>query len=228
MTEGEVSRRRALGFLGLVFVGACGGASQHGSSAVAAHPSTTEATTTAVPETTVAPATTAPPVVAGSNKNITPEILAADAKGYNGNWTATWKFDTLGTTGTISGTAAIDPTARTFTARITVTGDLLHDGVAVPTFSVDGSVDSYTYGDDGSFSIHKATPVGDATMTSAGGMGSGQFHLKLVNIPAHPHVAVFEASGVANRAGVIPTTLAITFADGTKASGSCQFGQSGS
>jgi hypothetical protein len=224
----ELSRRRALGVLGAVFLGACGGATAHRASGAPPStsgeepsPATTSSTTAAAAGTTVAP------VVAGSNANITHQILADDAKGYNGTWTAAWKMDTFGTTGTISANATIDPDARTFTAHISVTGDLLHDGVAIPSFTVDGSVDSYTYGNDGSFAIHKRTPAGDGTITSVGGMGSGQFHLKLTDIPSHPSVRSFDASGVANRAGVIPTTLRVTFADGTTASGSCQFGQGG-
>ena len=121
------------------------------------------------------------------------------------------------------GAVLIDPDARTLTAHISVAGDLLGDGVAIPAFTVDGSVDSYVYADDGTFAIHKATPVGDATISSVGGMGTGQFHLKVVNIPSHPTVTSFEASGTANRAGVIRVTLTVTFTDGAKASGSCQF-----
>ena len=222
MDDQDLSRRRALSAIGAIFLAACGGTTAHHGS-VAAPPPTSGPTP---PSTVASTATTAaPPVVAGGNANITHQILADDAKGYNGTWTAAWKINTFATTGTFAGTATIDADARTFMARIVVTGDLLHDGGTIPAFTIDGSVDSYTYGNDGSFAIHKATAVGDATITSVGGMGSGQFHLKVTNIPSHPKVASFEASGVANRAGVIPTTLTITFTDGTKASGSCQFGQ---
>jgi hypothetical protein len=218
MDEAELSRRRALGLLGTLVLAACGSAARHGSAAatsipVSAPPVTSEATTTAAATT----------VIPGSNKNVTHQVLADGAKGYNGTWSGTWMSDKFGTTGDITATATIDAESRTLTTRIAVTGDLLHDGVQIPPFTVGGSVDSYTYADDGAFTIRKTTPVGDAMIASVGGMGSGQFHLKVVDTPAHPTVASFEATGVANRAGVIPTTMTISFKDGSTASGSCQF-----
>ncbi len=228
---GDVTRRGVLALLAGALLAACSSAATHASSTnegtattgTSAAPESTA--TTAVPAPTTAASNVAPSttVVAGSNKNITAQVLAEDAKGYNGTWSAAWSVPSFGTSGTISGVTTIDPNARTLTATITVTGDLLHDGVPIAPFTVDGSVDSYTYADDGTFSIRKATPVGDATLTSVTGIGSGQFHLKVVNIPSHPKVASFEATGVANRAGVIPTTIKVTYADGTSATATCQF-----
>jgi hypothetical protein len=230
MEDADVTRRRIIGLLGAAVLAACSSAAKR-ASPPSGSPATTAASrasattrTSSAPATTTGASTTAPTsVVPGSNKNITAQVLAQDAKGYNGTWSGTWMVPTFGTTGTISGVASIDPTARTLAVRIVVTGDLLHDGVPIAPFTVDGSVDSYTYADDGTFAIHKATPVGDATIMSVTGIGSGQFHLKVVNIPSHPSVASFEATGVANRAGVIPTTMKVTYTDGTTASGTCQF-----
>ena len=227
MEDPEVTRRWILALLSGALLAACSSSAKSGSSSVGGTTAATEASTapvstSATTGTTAAPSTTSTAVVLGSNKNITAQLLTQNAKGYNGSWSAAWSVPSFGTSGTISGLVTIDPTARTLTAMITVTGDLLHDGVPVAPFTVDGSVDSYTYADDGTFAIHKSTPVGDATLTSVGGMGTGQFLLKVVNIPSHPKVASFEATGVANRAGVIPTTVKVTFADGTTESAALQ------
>jgi hypothetical protein len=227
MHDAEVSRRRLLTVLGAALLAACGGATRKSSQTEGTSPTSETITSPPTSEAdTVSAPTTAVPVVPGSNSNITDEILTLDARGCDGSWSATWRNDRSATPATITGAVTIDPNARTLTAHISVAGDLLGDGVAIPAFSVGGSVDSYTYADDGTFAIDKATPVGDATMTSVGGMGTGQFHLKVVNIPSHPTVTSFEASGTANRAGVIPATLTVTFTDGTKATGTCQFSHS--
>lgn len=247
----ELRRREALGGLLLLVLQACdgggkstassgsggsrgsGGATPATTSPASASSATSTAATAAASSTpTTSPPTSPPPptstpttaaVVPGSNKNLTREILADDARGYNGSWVATWRLDPFGTAGSFSGVSTIDPDARTLKARLTIGGDLLHDGVTIPPIEVDGSVDSYTYDDNGTFRIDKTLPVGQATISSGRGIGSGEFTLTITDLPDHPSVSRFEATGVANRGGEIPITFVITFADGSEAQGSARF-----
>jgi hypothetical protein len=228
----HLSRREALGLLGGCVLAACGGGG--GAKQSTATSSRTATTTSSTPSgpppsstttttNTTTTTTTTTPVVAGSNKNITHQVLVDDAKGYNGKWTAAWTVDTFGTHGTFSGVSRIDPDARTLSVDVSVEGDLFHDGVPVAPVTLSGSADSYTYADDGTFAIHKQTPIGDATIISGRGIGSGEFRLHLASPSGHPGVTSFDAQGVANRGGVIPITFTIGYTDGSKATGSCRF-----
>jgi hypothetical protein len=161
----------------------------------------------------------------GSNKNITKDILMEDARGYNGAWSGEWVADSAGKLGTVRVQVTIDPEARTLTADFTIEGDLLQDGISIGPFSVSGSADYYTYSDEGVFSIHKQTPLGDATLANGGNIGSGKFILQLSKVTGHAGVSGVRAEGVANRGGEIPTTFTITRSDGSKVTGNVRFTQ---
>jgi hypothetical protein len=161
--------------------------------------------------------------VGSGNAAITREILESDAAGYNGAWAGAWSVPSFGTRGTITATATIDPAARVLTVDIAVQGDLFHDGQPTAPFTVSGSVDSFTYAEDGTFSIQQPTPAGNASMASGAGIGSGEFNLRVTEIPGHPAVHNFEAKGVANRANQIPTTFTVTYRDGSSADGIIDF-----
>ena len=158
----------------------------------------------------------------GSNKNIDHDILTTDADGYNGMWSGDWVVGGV-TLGTVSANVTIDPDARTLTVVLTVTGDITQDGIAIPPLTVEGSVDSYVYTDDGMFSIHKQTALGSATISNGGQIGSGLFHLRLTAIIGHPDISSFDAQGVANLADEIPTTFTLSRANGTQVQGSIHF-----
>lgn len=158
----------------------------------------------------------------GSNKNIDHDILVSDADGYNGTWSGDWIVGGA-TLGTVTASVTIDPDARTLTVAVSVTGDIAQDGVAIAPFTVDGSVDSYIYSDDGMFSIGKQTALGNATISNGGQIGSGLFQLGLTGVIGHPTISRFDAEGRANLADEIPTTFTITRSNGTQVTGSIRF-----
>jgi hypothetical protein len=155
--------------------------------------------------------------VLGSNRALTRAILASDADSYNGAWHGTWSIEG-GPSADVGGTITIDPDARTLQATAEYGGRIL-GGAAIPTFTIKGNVDSFTYNaDTGAFRIDQRTPVGTATLTN--GTGPGAFVLSVVDIPNHPDVAQFRATGVANRPDAIPVQFEVHATDGTVRTGS--------
>ena len=228
--EDTLSRRTAIATLLGVLITACGGGSRSGPSAAAPATTTPSATTAATGGSTPAAPTTAAPatlsgvapttaVVRGANAYVTTAVLTDNAHSYNGRWSGAWKEPGSGLSGTVTGTVAIDPTARTYTLAVTIGADFL-PGEALPTATGQLSVDAYTYdGNTGSFAIHQTTPLGKATVTSVGGIGTGTFKLVLTEIPGHTDVASIECTGVAYKPDEIPVDVTVRFQDGTSKMG---------
>jgi hypothetical protein len=225
-----VGRREALSLFGLVaLAAACGSSGQRGGTSASSSVTTRAPGSVAPPAPTSAAAlstTTSTTVVRGHNAALDHEILALDARGFNGRWRGAWSLGGGGS-GEISGNVTIDPDARTLVAVIDP-GIAVLGGAPLPGFTVRGSVDSFVYdGQTGEFHIRQTTPVGVAALDSVRGMGSGTFKLTVTNIPAHLDVRSVVATGRANQGGVIPTEFTILRTDGTAQHGSVTFSQPG-
>jgi hypothetical protein len=221
--ERHFERREFIGLVGFLALAACGSSAKKSASGSGA--TTTSQTRPAPPSTAVASATTTLPaapttVVPGSNKGLDHATLVSDAGSYNGAWHGNWALD-RGAQGEVSGTITIDPDARTLVAVVDDGGNIL-GGAAIPKFTITGSVDSFVYNvDTGAFRIRQKTPVGQATLTN--GTGPGAFALSVSDIPGHPDVKEFRATGVANRPDAIPVQFEIHATDGTVRTGSVTF-----
>ncbi len=230
---GTVGRREALSLFALVVVaaacgtsGSSGGDGEAGSSTTDRSATTSSRSPGSSPPAAIAPTTAAPTtsttVVRGRNAALDHDILAEDARGFNGRWRGAWSV-VGGGSGVISGDVTIDPDARTLVAVVDP-GVAVLGGAPLPGFTVRGSVDSFVYdGQTGAFHIRQTTPVGVAALDSVGGMGSGTFKLTVTDIPSHLDVRSFVATGRANQGGVIPTDFTIVRADGTSHHGSVTF-----
>lgn len=218
----ELSRRTALGALLGLLIAACGsggGASKATSSASPTSPAS--GSTSSPPASSSAPSTTTA-IVPGSNTNVTHEVLLSDAGSYDGAWKGAWTEAESGLSGTITGSVTIDPDARTYTAEVAL-GAAFLPGATVAPFTVTVSADSYTYGDDGSFSLSGTTPLGNATISSDQGIGTGTFKLHIEDVPGHTDVKSLDFSGVTIRPAEIPVDFTVTFKDATSASGHISF-----
>jgi hypothetical protein len=219
-SDRRLERREFIGLVGFLALAAC--SSSSGAKKSAPLPGTTSPPNSGTtPPTTVTPssgnAAPSTTVVPGSNAALDHAILVSDAGTYNGRWHGTWTID-AGPRGEVAGTITIDPDARTLAAVVESGGAIL-GGDAIPTFTITGSVDSFVYNaDTGAFRISQTTPVGDATLTD--GDGFGAFVLSVVDIPGHPDVAEFRATGVANRPDAIPVRFEVHATDGTVRTGS--------
>jgi hypothetical protein len=225
-SRGPLERREFLGLLGFLALAACSSSTKKAAPGASTSttargvpptigPTTTRPTTTGPPSTRIeAPSTT---VVAGSNAALDRATLASDAGTYNGAWHGTWAIDG-GPSADVAGTITIDPDARTLTATVAAGARIL-GGDPLPKITISGSVDSFVYSaDTGAFRIRQTTPVGVATLTN--GDGPGAFVLSVVDIPGHPDIAEFRATGVANRPDAIPVRFEVHTTGGIVRTGS--------
>lgn len=220
-SPGPLERREFLGLLGFLALAACSSSAKKSAPGPSAITSTTARgaplTTTGPPSTIESPTTT---VVAGSNAALDRATLASDAGTYNGGWHGTWTIDG-GESADVAGTITIDPDARTLTATVQAGARML-GGDPLPKITISGSVDSFVYNaDTGAFRIRQTTPVGVATLTN--GDGPGAFVLSVVDIPGHPDIVEFRATGVANRPDAIPVRFEVYTTGGTVRTGSVTF-----
>ena len=217
-----LTRRAVFGLFGLTaIVAACSddaaSGPPNGATSAVTLP-TTAATATALPAvTSTTDALTVPletqPVqqnpdpsfVPGINVNVNSEVLQADSEAYGGSWSGAWAFDDGSAAGTMSADVVFDVTRRTITGHLVVEGPLL--AVPVPAMDVNVSVDSWIYGDDGTFQVAFYTAAGQWSMTSDGGFGKFRLHIDAVE---GSEVVAFDATGVANRPSLIPVAFTIS------------------
>ena len=170
-----------------------------------------------IPTTSVA--TTTVPVVVGSNKALTHEILADDASSYNGTWSGTWKV-VGGRAGTLAGAVRIDADARTISADLRIDGPIV-GGATLQPATITVAIDSSVYAEqDGKFTVSAASTLCRATITDNGGFG--KFRLIIDAINGHPDVTRFEATGVANKPSSVPIEYTTTFSSGRIERGSIE------
>ena len=122
-----------------------------------------------------------------------------------GNWSGSWTNNTFQTTGPVSAAISVDTTAHTFSATITIGGNVF-GGSAPPPFTASGS---YSTSTGVSYSGHNGT-FGDVTFTiTPNGAVSGG----ATNIPS-ANVSALSFSGTATA-----TTISINYTITLKAGG---------
>jgi hypothetical protein len=159
--------------------------------------------------------TTGPGVVAGINSYVDSNVLTADSEAYGGSWVGAWALDDGSASGSMTGNIVFDVTARVITAGLTVDGALL--ATPIPPLNVVLPVDSWIYGDDGTFEIGFPTEAGQWKLTSDGGFGKFRLHVDAGNGVA------FDATGVANQPSKIPVSFTVTGAGARPATGTIDF-----
>jgi hypothetical protein len=217
--DGIDRRDLVLGFLALTIVAGCGG----GSSPTAAKTTTTLPATSSPSSSstaTTAPSTSRATVPA--DQRIPDDVLASDAQGYNGTWSATFTHAD-GTSGPLSVNVAIDAAARTASVTINIGAGFFGPGAAAASETKTYNIDDIGW--DQQHFEGSSTLFGTG-MLDRPSIGSGQVEIKGTQLPGRPDVASIDIQ--ASRLNFVephPFAYTITRTDGSTITGTATFAQ---
>jgi hypothetical protein len=221
MAEHEiVGRRRVIvGLAAMAFAAGCGGSSPSGakttttttgaSSGSSSSPPSTSSSSSSAPESTVPP-----------DQRVPDDVLASDAEGYNGTWSATFQHAD-GTTGPLSVLVAIDPPARAASVTLNIGAGFFGPGSAATSEKKDYNVDEIGW-DQQSFP-GTSSLFGTGTLTRPQ-IGSGAIEIKGTNLPGRPEIASIDITTTRlNFVEPHPFSYTITKKDGSAITGTATF-----
>jgi hypothetical protein len=215
-----VDRRQVvLGLIAFAVASGCGGSSKSSAPTTtggqSGSASSSAASTTSAPASSSAPESTVP-----ADQRIPDDVVASDADGYNGTWSATFQHAD-GTTGPLSVVVAIDPPVRHATLTINIGAGFFGAGSAAMSEVKDYNIDELAW--DQQLYSGTSTLFGTGTIQRPD-IGSGKIEIKGTQLPGRPDVASIDITTTRlNFVEPHPFSYTIVKKDGASITGTATF-----